>query len=462
MADSTPTPRAGPLAGLRVLDAAGVWAMPLAAAMLGDLGAEVIKVESTTRIDMRGSEPFQDNEPTPNYYNRSGVFGSLNRGKRSLSLNLKTERGIELYKELIAHSDVLIENNRPGVMKRLGLDYPVLSEINPALIHVSNSGYGQTGPWSAYGAIALSLEPTTGVSSLTGYRDGPPVRWNWLTDYPTAMMAVFAVLGAIRHRRLTGEGQWIDLCMYEVGVSLIGPEVMEYTVNGRIPPRRGNRHPVFAPQGCYRCAGEDRWVTVSVRNDNEWDALCRVLERPELAADERFLTSADRHAHHDLIDDLISAWTETRDAQEVMRSLQAVGVPAGAVQDVRDVFNDPQLHQRRFWQWVGDDKSPVGAKPYTMGGWKLSRTPNVIAGPAPTLGQDNADILTGLLGVAGDELPELEALGVIGTSPAQEGYVPDVLSVDERIGAGRWQSHDPDFTQRLATAFEDEAASGGA
>lgn len=456
MPDATPdAPR--PLAGIRVLDAAGVWAMPLAAAMLADMGAEVIKVESTVRIDMRGSEPFQDNDPTDNYFNRSGVFGTLNRGKRSLTLNLKTPRGIDLYKQLVAQSDVLIENNRPGVMTRLGIDYPVLANVNPRLIHLSNSGYGQTGPWANYGAIALSLEPTTGVSSLTGYQDGPPLRWNWLTDFPTAMMAVFAVLGALRHRRLTGEGQWIDLCMYEVGVSLIGPEVMQYTVNGRLPQRRGNRHPAFAPQGCYPCAGDDRWVAISVRSDDEWRTLCSAIAQPALADDPRFRSAPDRHAHHDDIDDILATWTREHAPDDVMHTLQAAGVPAGAVLDVRDVFHDPQLHHRRFWQWVGDDSAPVGPKPYPTGGWKLSRTPNHIAGPSPTLGQDNVHILTNLLGLDPDELTRLEAEGVIGSRPAQEGYVPTVLAPEERVRDGRWHDHDPNVARTLADAFQDEA-----
>lgn len=452
------TRRPGPLAGLRILDAAGVWAMPTAAGMLGDLGAEVIKVESTVRVDMRGSEVFQDNDPTANYHNRSGVFGTLNRGKKSLTLNFKTERGIELFKELVAKSDILIENNRPGVMKRFGIDYPVLQQINPKLIHLSNSGYGQTGPWQNYGAIALSLEPTTGVSSLTGYRGGPPLRWNWLTDFPTALMAVYAVLGAVRHLRRTGEGQWIDLCMYEVGVSLIGPEVMDYTVNQRIPERRGNRHPVFAPQGCYPCAGEDRWVTLSVRDDEEWATLCGAMGRPELATDVRYASEEGRREHHDALDEIISAWTKTREAGEVMRTLQGLGVPAGAVLDTQDVFNDPQMHARRFWQWTGSDSDPVGPKPYPTGGWKMSLTPPRIQGPAPTLGQHNVQILTEVLGVSADELQMLEATGVIGTRPAQEGYIPTVLTPAERIRDGRWAKQDPDFAQHLREAFREEIA----
>ncbi len=448
----------GVLAGFRVIDSSAVWAMPLATAMLGDMGADVVKVESTGRPDTRGAEPFQGNDPTEEYFNRSGIFGTLNRGKRSVTLDFKSERGAEIFKQLVAESDVLIENNRPGVMKRLGLDYPVLSKINPRLIMLSNSGYGQTGPWSQYGAIALSLEPTTGVSSLTGYPGGPPVRWNWLTDYPTAMVAVFAVLGAIRTRERTGVGQWIDLCMYEVGVSTIGPEILDFTVNGQVPERRGNRHPVFAPQGCYRCAGEDRWVAISVRDDDEWQRLARVMERLDLASDERFVQVEGRRTHHDLLDDEIGSWTAGREARDVMEALQAEGVPAGAVQDVGDLFRDSQMHHRGFWQWVGSDAtSPVGPKPYPTAGWRMSSTPMSIRGPAPTLGQHNEEVLGGLIGVPPDELQQLEEQGVIGHQPIQRGYVPSVMSEDEKIRDARWVGHDPRFAELLAETF----ASGG-
>ena len=447
----------GVLAGIRILDAATVWAMPLAAALLADMGAEVIKVESTDRPDVRGSEPFLNNEITDDYFNRSGAFGALNRGKKSLTLNIKKPRGMELYKQLLSMSDVLFENNRPGVMKRLGIDYSVLSKLNPRLIHISNSGYGQTGPWAQYGAIARGLEPTTGVSSLTGYRGGPPESAH-LTDYPTAMIGVFATLAALRHRRRTGRGQWIDLSMYELGVSLVGSTVMEYTVNGRVPDRRGNRHPVFAPQGCYRCAGEDRWIALSIRNDEEWAALCRVMARPEFVQDERFRSVSGRHEHHDAIDEIITSWTESRHARGAMDLLQAAGVAAGAVLDPRDIYQDPHLHSRRFWQLIGDAKSPVGAKPYALPGWQMSATPLKIPLGPSALGQHNAELLTGLLGVHPDELPILETDGVIGSAPAQREYRPRLFSAEEQIKAGRWRSYDPDFAVQLNEAFREEAA----
>lgn len=460
MTDSSPDQRSrGVLAGLRILDAATVWAMPLAAAMLADMGAEVIKVESPDRPDMRGSEPFENNEIKDDFYNRSGAYGALNRGKKSLTLNIKKPRGMELYKQLISQSDVLFENNRPGVMKRLGLDYSVLSALNPRLIQISNSGYGQTGPWAQYGAIARGLEPTTGVSSLTGYRGGPPESAH-LTDYPTAMMGVFATLAALRSRRRTGRGQRIDLCMYEIGVSLLGSTMMEYTVNGRVPARNGNRHRVFAPQGCYRCDGDDRWVVLSIRNDDEWLALCSAIGRPDLARDERFRSVSGRHEHHDAIDQIITSWTESRQPRQVMDLLQAAGIPAAAVLDPRDIYQDPQLHRRRFWQLVGDDESSVGSKPYALGGWRMSATPPRIPLPPANMGQHNTEILTSLLSVHPDEFSALEADGVIGIQPAQRGYRPRLFSTVEQVKEGRWHAHDPGFSEHLEDAFREEAAEG--
>ena len=438
------------LADLRVIDAATQWAMPLATALLGDMGAEVIKVETPTRLDVRAGGPMLNNDPTEDYFNRCGSYNSVNRGKRDLTLDLKSAEGKQLFKDLVAKSDVLVDNNRPGVMKRLGLDYEVLSTINPSLIMLSNVGYGHTGPWSGYGAVAQSLEPTTGLSYLTGYPGGPPVRWNWFTDFPTAMTAVFAVLGAIRHRRLTGEGQWIDLSMYEVGVSLLGEKLLDYTVNGRMPERSGNRHPVFAPQGCYACAGDDRWLAISVRTDAEWRALCTAMDRPDLAQDNRFADAAGRRQHHDLLDEMIGTWTASRDARSMMMQLQSVGVPAGVVHNVQDLFQDPELHARGFWQWVGSaETSAVGRQPYSTAGWRMSRTPMRIAAHAPALGEHNEEILTELLSRTPDEIRRLEQLGVTANRPPGPGRVPGTLSAMEQIASGRWQTSDPDFAQRI-------------
>jgi crotonobetainyl-CoA:carnitine CoA-transferase CaiB-like acyl-CoA transferase len=440
-----------PLAGLRVVDASRVWAMPFATGLLGDMGAEVIKVEVITHLDTRTAEPFLHNDPSQRFWEHSGIFNSLNRGKRSVTLDLQTEDGRQLYRELVATADVLVENNRPGVMQRLGLDYERLRQLRPDLIMLSNSGYGQTGPWRHYGAIALSLEPTTGLSYFTGYAGGPPVRWSWFTDFPACVTAVYAICGALHHRNRTGEGQFIDLAMYEVGVSLLGEELLDYMVNGVDPPRRGNRHPEQAPHGCYRCAADDAWITIAVTHDDEWRALCTAMGRPDLQHDVRFRSAGSRKAHEDELDALIEAWTTTQDRYQAMEHLQAAGVAAGVVQTTRDLFADPQLAERGFFERVdhGEQDPALGVRPYVGRTWHLSRTPGLIQRPAPRMGEHNAAILGGLLGVSEAALARLAAEGVIGNSPHEGTPRPEVTAPAERIAQGRWAAWDPDFEQRL-------------
>jgi crotonobetainyl-CoA:carnitine CoA-transferase CaiB-like acyl-CoA transferase len=449
--------RAGPpLAGVRVIDAARVWAMPLATRLLADMGAEVIKVEVPTYLDTRQAEPFLHNDPRKRFWERSGIFNSLNRGKQSVTLNLAIDEGKRLFRELVATADVLVENNRPGVLARHGLDYEALREVRPDLIMLSNSGYGQTGPWRTYGAIALSLEPTTGLAHYTGYPGGPPVRWSWFTDFPACLTAVFAICGALYHRNRTGEGQFIDLAMYEVGVSLLGEELLDYLLNGADRPRLGNRHPRYAPHGCYPCRGEDAWVTIAVTDEREWRALCAAMGQPELADDPRFATAAARKAHEDELDRLIDAWTATRDRYDVMHRLQAVGIAAGVVQTARDLFADPQLRARGFFEWVDhSDRDPLlGVRPYVGRPWRLSRAPGGSRRRAPGLGEHNRAVLVGLLGQPDEALAAWTARGVIGEEPAEGTPMPEVTSPDERIAQGRWAAWDPDFERQLRDIAE--------
>jgi crotonobetainyl-CoA:carnitine CoA-transferase CaiB-like acyl-CoA transferase len=449
--------RAGPpLAGVRVIDASRVWAMPLATGLLADMGAEVIKVEVPTYLDTRQAEPFLHNDPSERFWERSGIFNSLNRGKQSVTLNLATDEGKRLFRELVATADVLVENNRPGVLARHGLDYEALRAVRPDLIMLSNSGYGQTGPWRSYGAIALSLEPTTGLAHYTGYPGGPPVRWSWFTDFPACLTAVFAICGALYHRNRTGEGQFIDLAMYEVGVSLLGEELLDFLLNGVDRPRIGNRHPTHAPHGCYPCRGEDAWVTIAVTDEQEWRALCAVMGRPDLADDPRFATAAARKAHENELDRLIAAWTGTRDRYEIMHRLQAAGIAAGVVQTTRDLFADPQLAARGFFEWVDhSDRDPLlGVRPYVGRPWRLSRTPGGIRRRAPGLGEHNRTVLVDLLGQPDEALAAWTERGVIGEEPAEGTPVPEVTSPEERMAQGRWAAWDPEFERRLRDIAE--------
>lgn len=478
-----------PLAGVRVLDCSRVWAMPFATGLLADMGAEVIKVEVNTYLDTRQAEPFLHNDPSERFWERSGIFNSLNRGKQGVTINLTTPEGKRLFRELIATADVLVENNRPGVMARLGLDYQALQQIRPDLIMLSNSGYGQTGPWSSYGAIALSLEPTTGLAHFTGHADGPPVRWNWFTDYPASWTAVFAVCGALYHRNRTGEGQHIDLAMYEVGASLLATELLDFTLNGRDRGRNGNRHPEHAPHGVYpagatangeaKIVGADpracppamgsgevgeavgpagareqaarRWVAIVCTSDGQFGALCEVFGRPELARDGRFATAAARKVNEDALDAIIAVWTAVRDRDAVMHQLQAAGVAAGAVQTTMDLYFDPQLKERGFFERVdhGDRDPALGTRLYPGRGWRLSRTPGSIRRRAPGLGEHNDAVLRGLLGHTEGTLAALTTAGVISDQPAEGTPVPEVAPPAERLAQARWVAWDPDFEQRL-------------
>ena len=447
-----------PLEGIRIIDSSYVFAGPYATGLLGDLGAEVIKIEGPARPDFTRGGAFSgllpDNDPQDDPWNRTSTFNLVNRGKKSLVVDLSKPEGREVLVDLIKVSDVIVENFTPRVMRGWGLDYPNMKKINPRIVMVSNTGYGRGGPYSSYPAQATTQEATHGLAAVTGYIGGEPSKAGQsFVDFLAAWAIASAVMLGLRYRHRFGRGLWADIGMYQLGCYNVSEYVLDYIANGAPGGRIGNRHRQYAPQGCYRCAGRDAWCVVSVRDDHEWRALCSVIGRPELADDPRYATEAGRREHHDALDEIISAWTATVDKYEAMERLQGAGVPAGAVLDGKDLHFDPQLKARGLLETVEyPPERKMGPRRIIVGRpWKFSAMSPYVKGPAPTFGQHNREVLQGLLGYDEARCAELERAGILVAKPTKVRQVPD-LSMDERVRLGRLAYWEPDYKERLGIA----------
>jgi len=413
------------LEGLRILDLTQVAVGPYTTLLLGFMGAEVIKVESCSRLDSsrgparpapHGDGLYPGGEPGERPWNRAGLYVYRNGNKRSLTLDLATARGKELLLELATICDVLIENFRASVMDRLGLGYAVVAQANPQLIYVKISSQGATGPEKDYGSLGSTLEQTAGLASVTGYEDGLPLMTNETYPDPVVgILAVGALMAALRRRRQTGKGTFVDLSQREVTVAMLGEYVVDYSVTGRVPSPLGNRHPYMVPQGVYPCQGDDMWIAISVGSDDEWHGLCRAIAQPDLAQDPRFATVLARRSHQTEIDQLLAAWTQERDHYQAMHLLQAHGVPAGAVLKGGETLVDPHLEARGFWDVVHHPEAGTYTQVSTP--WRLSKSPRRPTLPSPSLGEHNSYVLGDLLGLSGQDIAALEAQGIIGTRP---------------------------------------------
>ncbi len=415
---------AAALEGIRVLDLTRVWSGPLACRMLADFGAEVIRVEDKaargpSRIPSayaRGSGFYPDGEAGERPWNRNGFLNKMNRNKLSLTVELDTEAGADVFRKLVATSDVVVENYSPRVMANFGLDYERLRQVKADLIMISMPGYGMTGPYRDRVAYGTTLEPEAGLSSLMGYPDRGPQRMGIAYPDPVAgIHAAGAVMLALWHRRKTGRGQHIDLAQIETAIGVVGEAFLEYQLTGERPERFGNGHATMAPHGCYPCKGEDRWLTLAVRNDREWQALCGVIGRPELANDVRFSTAEERRRHRDETDGHINAWTKDQDAASAMRVLQAAGIPAGVVSDAQQLATDEHLQAREFFPRLSHPDA--GTYPYPGQPIHLSATPATFRTDAPTLGEHNEMLLRGVLGLSAQEYEALIEEGIICDRP---------------------------------------------
>ena len=417
-----PLPEHGPLEGIRVLDLTRVWAGPWAGRMLGDLGADVISIEAPWNRGPREvpqaaaevSHLYPEDEIGERPWNRVGGYNKLHRNRRSVTLNFRDPRGRELFTRLVAGADLVIENYSPRVMPGLGFDFDGLRAINPSIISVSMPGFGSSGPDRDRTALGPLIEAGAGLSSLMGYADTGPYRSGIAWPDPVAgMNAVAAILVALREREADPDhaGRAVEVAMIEAMGAFVGDELLGAQARGADPPRIGNRDPRHAPQGVYRCAGDDRWIAISVTSDTEWRALAELAGWPDLAA----LDEEGRRQRHNELDDRLGGWTRAYSPHALMRRLQRAGVIAAIVADARDLVEDEQLNERGFWAEL--DHPDVGWRRYPGNAVRLDVTPVTYRRTAPTLGQHNDEILGGELGLSGSELAALRAGGVITELP---------------------------------------------
>jgi benzylsuccinate CoA-transferase BbsF subunit len=323
---------------------------------------------------------------------------------------------VNLYKELVKKSDVVLEGFAGGVMERIGLGYEVLKECNPGIIVVSAPGFGAGGPWTDYRCFGTIVWHMSGMSMLSGYPgEGPMQASNTYPDPTAGCHMAGCIIAALLHRRRTGKGQFLDVAQVEPGICFTGPYLLDYIMNGREPERMGNRHPSYAPHGCYPCQGEDNWVTIAVTSDREWEAFCNAIGRPELAKDEMFSDSLSRWQNQEELDRIIMEWTIPRDQYEVMYILQRVGVAAAPVLRVEQVHDNPQLKARGYYEMVTHPE--VGTHLYRNVGYRMSETPGHILRHPPCLGEHNEYVLGTILGMSQEEIAELEREQIIGTVP---------------------------------------------
>ena len=381
----------GPLSGIRVADFSVHAAGPFAGLMLAEMGAQVIKVESSARLDIT-------RRPHTMYGKPPSSFEQINANKLSVCLNLKEPRAVELALDLVTKSDLALENFRPGVMQRLGLGYDAMKDVRPGIILVSLSSNGQTGPEASYAGYAPMFAALGGLGHLTGYADGPPVELRHAMDHTGGMMAAFAAVAALSARQRTGLGQHVDVSVRDLAASFIGPELLDVAMNSRDPHRNGNR--------------DASWVSISVASEPDWRAFVDCMGSPGWALDEKFGDAYRRWKNHDELDSLIEEWTAQFPAQQVTGKLQAHGVAAHPSLSPDAMMNDAHLLARDAFPEVfnrdtGERQRAVSPP------WRFSETPAAIDRWTPTLGQHNEEVFSGILGLSPSEVRDLELAKVI-------------------------------------------------
>ena len=411
-----------PLTGVRIVDFTHVWAGPLASRILADLGADVIKIEAPRGRGPRVPPPgnpwiYPNDDPGEAPWNRQGTASKLNRNKRSLCVDLKQAEGRERVLELIAKSDVVMENFSARAMRSLGLGWETLRTVNERLVYITMPGFGIDGPYSGFVAYGPSVEPMTGLTSFMGYDAGEPRMTSMaLLDAIGGVTAASAVVSALWRRDTEDRGVFVEAGMYEAALAMLGERFIEQQMTNTLPSPLGNAHQDYCPHGVYPCAGEDEWIAIAARSNEEWDTLCRVAEQ-RWHEDARFTDVAARRANRDALDVLIGAWTERSTKGSLTTTLQAAGVPAGSVATAAEFLHDRHLEARRFFVTLGNrylEEKPYPGFPVTIDGqaggdlkWRA----------APGLGEHNREILGELLGLDAETIEHLETTGIVLSQP---------------------------------------------
>ena len=425
--DRAVRPRRGPLTGVRVADFCWMGVGSVATRLLADFGAEVIKIEDRIRIDTPRRLPIYKDGEARNFGeevigldpNKGGLFNNYCRNKLGVTINMRTAPGRELAERLIAASSVVSENFAPGVMERWGLTYERLNELSPEVIYARMSGYGHSGPHATYRSYGPVVQAVSGLSYISGLPDREPSGWGLsYMDNQAAYYNSAALLLAIYQRNITGKGTEIDVSAIEAGINLLGPVLLDVTVNGHTTRRpdfpTGNRleWPDAAPHGVYPTRGTDRWVAIAVFNDDDWAAFRTAIGDPDWAAEDRFATQPARFANQDALDELVAAWTVDRDSREITHLLQDAGVAAGSVQNAEDLNEtDPQVAARGvFFEMdhpvIGEARfegTPINFSTMGQDNWRS----------APLLGEDNEHVFKNIVGITDEEYAELADEGVI-------------------------------------------------
>ena len=421
-----------PLEGIRILDMTVVWAGTYCATLLADMGAEVIRLESIKRLPpiTRGYIPYPPKEvieglpafvaampgrePGSRPWNRYPLFNAHGRNKLGMTVDLTQSSGMDIFKRLVAVSDAFVENNVTETMDKLGISYEMMRQINPRIIMLRMPAYGNSGAYSNFRSLGVHMEGVIGHTIVRGYEDMDQSSSTnvYAADAAGGAQGAFAMLTALHFRKRTGKGQLIELAQSENMMPYIGRYFMDHSMNGRDSGTLGNRH-TSAIQGCYPCAGEDRWVNITLFDDSDWTAFCGALGNPDWALDDRFSTHSGRYENQRALDTHISEWTRKRGHYEVMHILQDVGVAAGPVMDQRDAFEDPHLQERGIFEEVYHE-DVEGSHLYVGAPYRMSDMPIRIRRGPVQLGQDNEYVYKQVLGVSDEEYAELEQMGHIG------------------------------------------------